>query len=125
MTMQEQLRALIARNHAKLMQQLTVVHQLLAQTDANGALPQAVLAEMEGVTHQVKGAAGSIGFPEIGRAAAVLDENLKALQKQAGAVPQDQLRVCVELLGKLQRLARGTTPEMSALYDADLSKLAR
>ena len=123
--MQEQLRALIARNHAKLMQQLTVVHQLLAQTDANGALPQAVLAEMEGVTHQVKGAAGSIGFPEIGRAAAVLDENLKALQKQAGAVPQDQLRVCVELSGKLQRLARGTTPEMSALYDADLSKLAR
>jgi HPt (histidine-containing phosphotransfer) domain-containing protein len=123
--MQEQLRALIARNHAKLMQQLTVVHQLLAQTDANGALPQAVIAEMEGVTHQVKGAAGSIGFPEIGRAAAVLDENLKALQKQAGDVPQDQLRVCVELSGELQRLARGTTPEMSALYDADLSKLAR
>ena len=77
------------------------------------------------VTHQVKGAAGSIGFPEIGRAAAVLDENLKALQKQAGDVPQDQLRVCVELSGELQRLARGTTPEMSALYDADLSKLAR
>jgi len=80
---------------------------------------------MEGLTHQVKGAAGSIGFPEIGRAAAGLDENLKTLQKQTGAVPQDQLRACVELLGKLQGFAQGTTPDMSALYDADLSKLAR
>jgi HPt (histidine-containing phosphotransfer) domain-containing protein len=125
MTMQEQLRALIARNHAKLMQQLGVVSQLLAQTDASGALPQAVIAEMEGITHQMKGAAGSIGFPEISRAAAALDENLKALQKQHGAVPHDQLQTCVELLGALQRLARGTTPENSAHYNTDLSKLAR
>jgi HPt (histidine-containing phosphotransfer) domain-containing protein len=123
--MQEQLRALIARNHAKLMQQLAVVAHLLAQTDASGALPQAVIAEIESLIHQMKGAAGSIGFPEISHAAAGLDENLKALQKQAGAVPKDQLWACVGLLDKLQRVAQGTTPEMSALYDADLSKLAR
>jgi hypothetical protein len=125
MTLQEQLRALIVTNHAKLMQQVALVAELLAKTDANGALPQSVVAEVEGLTHQVRGAAGSIGFPEIGRAAAGLDESLKTLQKQAGAVRQDQLWACVGLLDKLQRVAQGTTPEMSALYDADLSKLAR
>jgi HPt (histidine-containing phosphotransfer) domain-containing protein len=107
------------------MQQVAAVAQLLGQTDANGALPQSVIVEMEGLTHQLKGAAGSIGFPEIGRAAAILDDNLKVLQKQAGVVAADQLRSCVQLMHELQRVAYGTTPQMSALYDADLSKLAR
>jgi HPt (histidine-containing phosphotransfer) domain-containing protein len=125
MTMQEQLRALVERNHVKLIQQVAAVAQLLGQTDADGALPQIVIAQMEGLTHQLKGAAGSIGFPQIGEVAAVLDDNLKALQKQAGAVAADQLRSCEQLMDELQRVAYGTTPQMSALYNADLSRLAR
>lgn len=125
MTMQEQLRALIQTNHPKLLEQIATVDRLLTRTDAGGALSQALIIEAEGITHQVKGAAGSIGFPDMGAAAATLDENLKGLRKQGGAISRDQLQPSLQLLAALQRIAGATTPEMSALYNADLSQLAR
>ena len=66
MTAQEQFRALVEKNHAKLMEQLAEVVRLLAETAGTGALTQDAITQAEIVTHQMKGAAGSIGFPEMG-----------------------------------------------------------
>ncbi|HUU24076.1 MAG TPA: Hpt domain-containing protein [Methyloceanibacter sp.] len=125
MTMQEQLRVLIQRNCAKLVEQIVDVGRLLAQIEESGAVSEDLIAEAQGITHQMKGAAGSIGFGEMGAAATVLDENLKDLRKRAGAISPDQLQATRRLFVTLQSIGERTTPEMSTLYNADLSQLAR
>jgi HPt (histidine-containing phosphotransfer) domain-containing protein len=124
MTMQEQIRALVHRNHAKLLEHSAIVGGLLTQIEAGGAVLEA-LTKAQNLTHQMKGAAGSIGFAEMGSAAAALDENLKALRKQSGAISPSQLQSALDLFAALQRIAGQTAPEMSALYNADLSHLER
>jgi hypothetical protein len=42
-----------------------------------------------------------------------------------GPIPAAQLQSSLNLLAALQRIAQATTPEMSTLYNADLSQLAR
>ncbi len=125
MTMQEQLRALIERNHTKLLEQLATVTRLLAARDRADTFPPSPIIEAQGLTHQMKGAAGSIGFGKMGSAAAALDKSLRMLGAQGRAIPADQLEPSLALLAALQRVARESTPNQSTLYDADLSRLAR
>jgi HPt (histidine-containing phosphotransfer) domain-containing protein len=122
MTIQEQLRALVERHLVNLVEQLATVTELL--TPKGGALAVAHVVEAQAVMHQLKGTAGSMGFRDVGAAAGALDENLKTLAKRTGPIPTAELQPAQELLGTLRRIAEGTTPAMSALYDADLSKLA-
>jgi HPt (histidine-containing phosphotransfer) domain-containing protein len=124
MTMQEQFRALVQRNHARLVEQSAAVGRLLTRIEEGGAVSEA-LTEAQSITHQMKGAAGSIGFPDMGAAAAALDENLKGLRKQLGAISPDRLQTTLGLFAALERIAGETTPGMSTLYNADLSQLAR
>jgi HPt (histidine-containing phosphotransfer) domain-containing protein len=125
MTLQDQLRVLIERNHTKLLEQVASVAQLLAERDREGNLEPAPLVEAQRLTHQMRGAAGSIGFGEIGAAAAALDENLKVLCKGSGAVPGNHLQPSLVLLAALRTVAGRTKPETSTLYNADLSRFAR
>ncbi len=121
MTVQEQLRALVERHLVNLGEQLARVDELLTPTGET--LPMAQVVEAEGIMHQLKGTAGSMGFAEIGATAGALDEHLKVLKKRPEAIPAADLRPALELLGTLERMAEGTTPAMSTLYNADLSKL--
>jgi len=121
MTMQEQLRALVERHLVNLAEQLVTVTQLL--TPADETLPVAQVVEAEAIMHQLKGTAGSMGFPDIGAVASALDENLKVLKTSSAPIPAAELAPALELLSTLQRVADNTTPAMSKLYNADLSKL--
>jgi chemotaxis protein histidine kinase CheA len=121
--MQDQLRALIERHLVHLADQLAAVAKLL--TPAGETLPVAQVVEAEAIMHQLKGAAGSMGFAEIGAATSALDESLKALMTSSAPIPAGALTPVLELLGDLQRKAGGTTPEMSALYNVDLARLAQ
>ncbi len=125
MTMQEQLRTLIERHLANLVEQLATVTRLLTPADGQGALPVAQVIEAQGITHQLKGTAGSMGFADIGVSASALDENLKILKKMPDPIAAAQLKPALELLATLRRIAEVTTPKMSMLYNADLSQLAR
>ncbi len=121
MTMQEQLRALVVRHHANLLEQIAVVSRLLDEQDEHGvARPR--IEEAQGISHQLKGTAGSMGFPNVGAAATALDDSLKALKREGAAA---RLRTSLDLLDTLRRVADATTPEMSTLYNADLSQLKR
>ena len=123
MTLQEQLRALIERNHSRLLDQIAILTGLLAERDPEGMLGPAPIIEAQHLTHQLRGAAGSIGFSEIGAAAAALDESLKTLREEGRAFPADQLEPSLTFLAALRRLAGETAPEASALYHADLAAL--
>lgn len=124
MTLQEELRTLIERSHANFLEQIATVGRLLRQHDADGALSPDGINEAQAITHQLKGTAGSMGFQSVGAAASALDESLKSLKKQSPVAAQ-QLLTALDLWTALQRIGDMTTPEMSTLYEVDLSKLTR
>jgi len=125
MTLQEELRTLIERSHANFLEQIATVGRLLRQHDADGALSPDGINEAQAITHQLKGTAGSMGFQSVGAAASALDESLKSLKKQSVPVAAQQLLTALDLWTALQRIGDMTTPEMSTLYEVDLSKLTR
>jgi len=124
MSIEEELRTLIERNYVKLLDQLASLTRLLDARDQGGGLGHGPIIEAQGLTHQMKGAAGTIGFGAMGAAAAALDESLRMLAAQGSSIPADQLKRPLALLGALQRAAEETAPENSSLYEADLSQFA-
>ncbi len=122
MTMQEQLRALVERHLVHLVEQLATVTELL--TPAGDTLPVIKAVEAQAITHQIKGTAGSMGFPEISAIATALDDSLKTLKAADAPIPLADLQPALEQLANLRRVSEATTPVMSKLYNADLSKLA-
>lgn len=123
MSMQEQLRDLVHRHHANFAEQLAIVDRLLRRSEQSGTVTQAQVIEAQAITHQMKGTAGSMGFTEVGTAAAALDDGLKLLKRIPDPIPPAQQQAALELLAILQAVAAKTTPEMSTLFSADLSKL--
>jgi chemotaxis protein histidine kinase CheA len=75
------------------------------------------------IVHQIKGTSGSMGYSDVSAAAARLELCLKGLETPGGPVSSVQLEAALVLLGALQQMARSATPEMSPLYNADLSRL--
>jgi HPt (histidine-containing phosphotransfer) domain-containing protein len=125
MSIEEELRTLIERNYVKLLHQLATVTRLLDARDQGGSLGHGSIIEAQGLTHQMKGAAGTIGFGAMGAAAAALDESLRRLLTRDRSIPAEQLKHPLALLSALQRAAGETAPEHSTLYKADLSQFAR
>lgn len=125
MSVQEQLRALVHRHHANFIEQIASVDHLLTARDEDGRASHANIVEAQGITHQMKGTAGSMGFAHLSTAAAELDTSLKQLKALAGSVTPDQMQEASQFLSSLQKISSETTPEMSTLYNADLSQLAK
>jgi len=72
--------------------------------DQGGSLGHGPIIEAQGLTHQMKGAAGTIGFGAMG-AGAALDESLSTLLARGRSIPADQLKRPLALLSALQRAA--------------------
>jgi len=125
MTIQEQLRALVERHLVNLGEELALATDLLTPKSDTGTLPLSQIIEAQEITHKLKGTAGSMGFSDIGASASALDEILKTLKTRPDPITAEQLQPVLELLVKLRGIAENTTPAMSALYNADLSKLAQ
>jgi HPt (histidine-containing phosphotransfer) domain-containing protein len=116
---QDQLRMLLHTHHGNLLKQIDTLGQMLGDGAAHQA---ASVTAAEGLAHQIKGAGGSIGFAEISQAATVLDDQLKALVAQGGDASPEQMEAARALFLDLDRIARGTTPESSTLYNANLTR---
>ena len=119
-TMQDQLRALVRQHHGNLLKQIDRLGQVLSSISVPDAGCADVIVEAEGLAHQIKGAGGSIGFQDVSRGATVLDDYLKGLVELGAEVTQDQMQRSLALFGDLQRIAQGTTPESSTLYNASV-----
>lgn len=121
-TMQDQLRALVREHHGNLLKQIDRLGQVLSSISVPDASSADAIAEAKALTHQIKGAGGSIGFQDVSRGATVLDDYLKELVELGAQVTPDQMQRSLALFGDLQRMAQGTTPESSTLYNTDLSR---
>ena len=62
MSIEEELRTLIERNYVKLLDQLATLTRLLDARGQGGSLGHGSIIEAQGLTHQMKGAAGTIGL---------------------------------------------------------------
>jgi HPt (histidine-containing phosphotransfer) domain-containing protein len=122
MTVQQQLRDLLQRYCVRLSGQLEILDEVLSTGSSGGAALSAI-AEAREMAHEMKGTAGSLGFPDISGAASALDDNLKLLVNQECISPA-QLQVSKTLFVQLRKIARQAIPQMSKLYDADLSSPA-
>ena len=122
MTMQEQLRALVERHHANILEQIAELGRLLR---AGGAPCEAgrSLERAQSLSYQISGTAASMGFTELSAAAGQLDDGLKALMRETGTAAKR--KETLALLEEVRRVANATTPEMSALYQGDLFRPRR
>jgi HPt (histidine-containing phosphotransfer) domain-containing protein len=124
MTVQEQMRDLLKRHCANLLDQVEMVGQLLSQCCDVGTQSPTPIVQAQNITHQIIGTTGSMGFPDVAAAASALDDNLKLLAAKQQGASQSELQVSKQLFERLQKIASQATPERSRLYDADLSRLA-
>jgi HPt (histidine-containing phosphotransfer) domain-containing protein len=123
MTVQQQVRNLLERYCERLFDQIKILDEVLSNKSNIGAPSSAITGARE-ITHEMRGTAGSLGFPDIAALGAALDDDLKRLVEQ-DRISAAQLHVSKALFVELRRIASQANPQKSLLHDADLSILAR
>ncbi|MGZ8415733.1 MAG: Hpt domain-containing protein [Methyloceanibacter sp.] len=118
------LRALVIRHCASLGERVGSL-SALASSLADLADPAAQIAESRALAHQIAGASGSIGFDRLGELAAKLERKLVEAQESTQPAKKAELAEIALLCAELSRLAEGTKPEHSRLYDVDLGTIVR
>ncbi len=79
-----------------------------------------IIEDARGLTHQLKGSSGSIGFRNVSSAAALLDDYLKSVSELDRKLNDSELQRISHMLDKLKREAVAIAPEHSSLYHAQL-----
>jgi len=116
--MLEQLRALIERHCTTLSVELEAVRTCLERLDEPDIAASEVIAEAIGLAHKIKGSSGSIGYPEISAAAALLEHYLRSLESLGEELGPVQRRQISAHFDGLERLIARISPEASTLYNA-------
>lgn len=116
--MLEQLSALIEKHCTTLTVELESVRNCLDRLDGSDQPVAEVIAEGIGLAHKIKGSSGSIGFPEISAAAALLERHLRSLAELDETLSPAQRDQVFAHYDGLARLIRQVSPEASTLYNA-------
>lgn len=124
MTVQEQLRDLLLRHCATIRNQVAEIGLQLEQISEPHTDQLASIKSILGIAHQIRGTSGSMGFQDVSALAAALEGSLRGLEVGPSPLADERLQPAFELLQRLRDLARDTTPDMSPLYHADVSRLA-
>ncbi|MGI9419316.1 MAG: Hpt domain-containing protein [Geminicoccaceae bacterium] len=120
MPVQDQIRALVQGHCDRLPDHVDEIGGKLSRLVNAETDHAAHLGDLIELTHKLNGSSGSIGFRDVGAAAAALEEHLTELaQSQTKPEAPDLARILV-LFNALERLASQATPEDSTLYHADL-----
>ncbi len=125
MTVQDKLRALITVHCATIKDSVGQVETSLARLYGPADRHPGVIEEARGLTHQLKGSSGSIGFREVSNAATVLDDFLKSVCGIDRRLDNVELQRIFHLLHNLKSEAAAISPEHSSLYHAELDRPAR
>jgi HPt (histidine-containing phosphotransfer) domain-containing protein len=123
LTIQEQLRALLTRHCASINADVDMIARSLSQVLNPNANQSASIRKALEVVHQIKGTSGSMGYPALSAAAERLEGCLKGVEPQAGQISEGDLQPVMIYLRALEQQAQRTTPEVSPLYNVDLSRL--
>ena len=122
--MGDELRRLIERHCRSLKKLADEVGLHLALIANGGAVRRAELDRVLDVAHQINGSSGSIGFIEISESAADLEDQLKMLSNLDPEHSADSLILAaMASFERLRRLVDNLTPQQSALFDIDLSRI--
>jgi two-component system, OmpR family, response regulator len=115
------LRDLLGRHCSGLARQTEELEQLLQQGLDPNCISREPLLKARSLTHQAKGTSGSVGFPEMSRAAAALNDLLKILSTPARRISPSDVEAAKALFGKFKATSEGCKPELSTLYHANLA----
>ena len=119
--MQDQLRALISRHCTWLSSQVADIASALSGLSDD---PRAIRLAIE-LTHQITGTSGSMGFAGVSEQAGALENHLLDLEQQEGLPDGQQCAQILALFSALETASADLQPEMSSLFNADLSALNR
>lgn len=123
MSIQEQLRALIARHCATIRHTVEAIGRSLEETADPWSSAGMAVARAEALAHQLKGSSGSVGFHGVSAAATALDDRLKVLCAADATVIASQMPRVRALYEALQEEASSLTPQSSTLYNVELPAL--
>jgi chemotaxis protein histidine kinase CheA len=118
--MQEELRALIRKHCLTLKERVGVLGDMVAGVGRADRGSNAMTREARELAHQITGASGSMGFRPVSAAAAALERYLESLLDRGQCGPA-HVQPAPTHNRELKRRADASTPESSALYDADLT----
>ncbi|MFA5899614.1 MAG: response regulator [Hyphomicrobium sp.] len=116
-----QLRDLLVRHCNALARQTEELGQLLERGLDPNCVSREPLLMARSITHQAKGTSGSVGFPDMCKAAAALDDLLKILATQAGRISPSDVFAAKALLRQFNVSGEACKPELSTLYHANLA----
>jgi chemotaxis protein histidine kinase CheA len=117
--MQDRLNALLVKNWESIKVSVAELGKMLADIAAGAAAdPLSEVQTAEALAHQLKGSSGTAGFHDVCRAATMLDDYLKVLCRGDAATALAGISGAVSLFHTLDRIAQGTTPGSSRLYQA-------
>ena len=123
--MQEAFRALIDTYCGTLARQLEEIGSHLDDARSGSGDRRHALAGALDLSHQIAGLSGTMGFSDIGTAAAQLEALLMKANKGPGPSSPDDIRLISDLFETLNQTACDVKPEQSTLYNVDFSHLAK
>lgn len=116
------LRDLLVRHCSGLARQTDEIGRLLAVGLAPDCCTREPLIKARTITHQAKGTSGSVGFPDMAKAATALDDLLHVLSTQAGAIAPSDVENANALFDQFKAMSEACTPDRSTLYNANLPR---
>jgi two-component system, OmpR family, response regulator len=115
----DQLRSLLIDHHGRLLERVGEVGALLASAAMGGPDGEQSISKAIDLTHKISGGAGTIGFLEISRAAAELEQALTTLAALPPDIFSGQLQPSLNRFAEMEHAAKRTSPETSTLYHVD------
>ncbi len=117
MNVQQCVNEIIARHCTWMADQIEQLEKSLAPDSRADQLGSAELRQLRELVHQMNGSSATVGFAEIGRTAARLEDHLVELMKrQSSTISQAHWSVAAAHLGDLRELIGKARPEHSGLY---------
>lgn len=115
MSLEDEIRAVVARHCETLLRDLEEVAESIARLykERSDASVDAAIR----ISHRIKGSSGSIGFPAVSQAAAALEEALRAAASCPSLLTSEEAVIAMRF-HELKRLVVVMAPENSTLVRA-------
>ncbi|NND49445.1 MAG: hypothetical protein HKN60_04260 [Rhizobiales bacterium] len=117
MNVQQRVNEIIARHCTWMAEQIEQLEKSCAPDKRADQLGCAELGQMRELVHQMNGSSGTVGFAEIGRAAARLEDHLvELMERQGSTISKADWSILTAQLDDLRQLISKARPEHSSLY---------
>lgn len=117
MNVQQRVNEIITRHCVWMTAQIAQIECAMTGEPGIDRLRATQLGELRELVHQMTGSSGTVGFAEIGRTAALLEDHLVELMQSDGhQLSEHDASQLVGLLRDLKQMIAEARPETSTLY---------